>query len=140
MVKEIHKIVRESRGRRIIIANSATSIDETNKNDVVVDGSHFGLNVGEMAQQAGIIGMIGNDAGIGIDGAGVAGLKFLDNYGIPTAAVSCTSAEIGSGTSTYEEGQISTVNKFAWELGITNGMSAKEAANKLFETASKQNF
>jgi hypothetical protein len=51
MVKEVHKIVRESEGRRVIIANSATSIDETNKDDIVVNGSHFGLNVGKMSAE-----------------------------------------------------------------------------------------
>ena len=52
MLKEVHKIVRQSGERRIIIANSAASIDESNKNDVVIDGSHFGLIVGEMALKA----------------------------------------------------------------------------------------
>jgi len=133
LVKEVHKVVKQSGGRRIIIANSATSIDENNKNDVVVDGSHFGLNVGEMALNTGIWGMIGNDAGIGLDNAGVAGLKLLEKHGIPAAAVSCMSAKIGNGTSTYEEGEISVANEVAQKLGITVGMSAKEAADKMFE-------
>lgn len=137
MIKEVHKVVRESRGRRVIIANSAASIDENNKNDIVVDGSHFGLNVGEMALKAGIGGMIGNDAGIGLDDAGVAGLKFLERYGIPAAAVSCMSANIGNGTSTYEEGQISVANEVAKKLGVAVGMSAKEAADKMFEVDPK---
>jgi hypothetical protein len=134
LVKEVHKIVKQSEGRRIIIADSATSFDENNKNDVVVDGSHCGLNVGEMALKAGIRGMIGNDAGIGLEKAGIAGLKFLEENGIPAAAVSCTSAEIGIGTSTYAGGEISTVNEVAQKLGITVGMSAKEAADKMFES------
>ena len=133
MVKEVHKIVKESSGRRIIIANSATSIDESNKNDVVVDGSHFGINVGEMMVNARIRGKIGNDAGIGLDDAGIGGLKFVEKYGIPAAAVSCMSAKIGDGTSTYEEGEISVVNEVAKKLGITVGMSAKEAADKMFK-------
>jgi len=133
LIKEVHKIVKQSGERRIIIANSATSIDENNKNDVVVDGSHFGLNVGEMAFNSGIRGMIGNDAGMGLDNAGIAGLKFLEKHGVPAAAVSCMSAQIGNGTSTYEEGEISVVNEVAQKLGITVGMSAKEAAKKMFE-------
>ena len=138
MVKEIHKIVKQSGERRITIANSATSIDENNKNDVVVDGSHFGLNVGEMALKAGIRGMIGNDAGMGLDDAGIAGLKFLGKHGVPAAAVSCMSAKIGNGTSTYEEGEISVVNEVAKKLGITVGMAAKEAADKMFEALTQK--
>ncbi len=101
MVKEVHKVVKESGGYRIIIANSATSIDENNEKDVVVDGSHFGLNVGQYALRAKIRGMIGN------------------------------------GTTTYEEGVISVANETAKKLGITKGMSAKEAADRMFEAALK---
>ena len=36
----------------------------TNKNGVVYDGSHFGINVGKMALNARLRGMLGNDAGI----------------------------------------------------------------------------
>lgn len=138
MVKEVHKVVKESGGYRIIIANSATSIDDNNKKDVVVDGSHFGLNVGQYALQAKIRGMIGNDAGIGLEEAGIAGLKLLGQHGVPGAAVSCMSARIGNGTATYEEGVISVANETAKILGITKGMSAKEAADKMFEAALKQ--
>ena len=133
LIKEFHKIVKQSGERRIIIANSATSIDESNKNDVVVDGSHFGLNVGEMALKAGIQGMIGNDAGKGLDNAGIAGLKVLEKHGVPAAAVSCMSAKIGNGMSSYEEGEISVVNEVAKKLGVTIGMTAKEAADKMLE-------
>jgi uncharacterized protein YunC (DUF1805 family) len=135
LIKEIHKIVKQYEGRRIIIANSAASIDENNKNDIVVDGSHFGRNVGEIALNAKVRGMIGNDAGIGLDEAGIAGLKFLEEHGIPAAVVSCLSAKIGNGTSTYEEGKISVVNEVARKLGISVGMSAKEAADKMLESA-----
>jgi len=133
LAKEVHKVVKQYEERRIIIANSATSIDENNKNDVVVDASHFGINVGEMALKSGIRGMIGNDAGIGLDDAGIAGLKLLEKHGIPAAAVSHMSAQISIGTSTYEEGKISVVNEAARKLGIVIGMSAKEAADKMLE-------
>ena len=133
LIKEVHKIVKQSGVRRIIIANSATSIDENNKNDVVVVGSHFGRNVGEMAFNAKIRGMIGNDAGKGLDNSGIAGLKVLEEHDVPAAAVSCMSATIGDGMSTYEEGEISAANEAAGELGIAVGMSAKEAADKMFE-------
>jgi len=133
MIKEVHKIVKQSEGRRIIIANSATSIDENNKNDVVVDGSHCGINVGHMVLKAGARGMIGNDAGRGLDDAGIGSLKFLEEHDIPAAAVSSMSAEIGVGLDTYVNGEISVVNEVAKKLGITVGMPAKEAADKMFE-------
>ena len=134
MVHEVHKIVREEGGLRIVIADSATSITEDNKNDIVVNGSHCGANIApDYILPSGARGSIGNDAGIGLENAGVASLAFLDQHGIPGAAVAAMSAEIGVGQSTYNEGVISAVNEVAKKMGVTVGMSAKEAADKMFE-------
>lgn len=133
MGKENQKIVKQSGERRVVIADSAADMDESNKNDVFVDGSHCGLNVGEMALHAGVRGMIGNDAGLGKNDAGVAGLKLLDKHGIPAAAVSTMSAKIGSGTSTHEQGKISVANEAARKLGVAAGMSAREAADRMLK-------
>jgi len=126
--------VKQSAKSRIIIADSATSLTGENKNDVVVDGSHCGLNVGQMMIAAGVRGMIGNDAGKGLEDAGIASLKLLEEHGIPAAAVSSMTAEIGVGTSTYAEGKVSVANETAGKLGITVGMTAKEAAGRMFES------
>jgi hypothetical protein len=48
------------------------------------------------------------------------------------------SAKIGNGTSTYEQGKISAANELARKLGISDGMSAKEAADILLEAAAKK--
>jgi len=133
MTHEVHKVVRESGGLRIVIADSATSITPDNKNDIVVDGSHCGANVADYVLQGGARGMIGNDAGIGLESAGIAALKILDEHRIPAAAVASISAEIGVGQSTYDEGVISTVNEVAKKMGVTAGTTAKEAADKMFE-------
>ena len=102
MVHEVHKVVREAGGLRIVIADSATSITEDNKNDIVVNGSHCGANIApDYILPSGARGSIGNDAGIGLENAGIASLAFLDQHGIPAAAVAAMSAEIGVGQSTY---------------------------------------
>jgi uncharacterized protein YunC (DUF1805 family) len=134
MVHEVHKVVREAGGLRIVIADSATSITKDNKNDIVVNGSHCGANIApDYILPNGARGSIGNDAGIGLENAGVASLAFLDQHGIPAAAIAAMSAEIGVGQSTYNEGVISAVNEVAKKMGVTVGMSAKEAADKMFE-------
>jgi len=134
MTHEVHKVVKESGGLRIVIADSATSVSEDNKNDIVVDGSHCGANIApDYVLPKGARGMIGNDAGIGLESAGVASLKILEEHGIPAAAVAAMSAEIGVGQSTYNEGVISAVNEVAKKMGVTVGMSAKEAADKMLE-------
>jgi len=130
-------IVKEAEGRKIVLADSAAAMDESNKGDVFVDGSHCGINVGEISLHTGIGAMIGNDAGMGKNDAGIAGLNFLDKHGIPAAAVSAMSAKIGNGKSTYEQGKISVVNEAAKKLGVTPGMSAREAADKLLESLNK---
>jgi len=130
-------IVKEAEGRKIVLADSAAAMDESNKGDVFVDGSHCGINVGEISLHTGIGAMIGNDAGMGKNNAGIAGLNFLDKHGIPAAAVSAMSAKIGNGKSTYEQGKISVVNEAAKKLGVTPGMSAREAADKLLESLNK---
>ena len=139
MTHEVHKVVRESGGRRIIIADSATSVSEANKNDIVVDGSHCGANIApDYIIPSGARGMIGNDAGIGLENAGIASLKILEEHGIPAAAVAAMSAEIGIGQSTYSDGIISTVNAVAKKMGVVVGMTAKEAADKMLAGITKQ--
>jgi len=134
MVHEVHKVVRESGGLRIVIADSATSVTEDNKNDIVVDGSHCGANIApDYILPSGARGMIGNDAGIGLENAGIVSLKTLEEHGIPAAAVATMSAEIGIGQSTYDEGVISTVNEVAKKMGVTVGMTAREAADKMLD-------
>ena len=126
-------IIKQSGNRKIVVADSAAAMDESTKGDVFVDGSHCGINVGEMTIHSGVGAMIGNDAGMGKNNAGIAALKMCDEQGIPAAAVAAMSAKIGSGMSTYEQGQISVVNEAAKKLGVSAGMSAKEAADKLLE-------
>lgn len=137
MAKEEQKIVRQLGESRIIVADSAAAMDESNRRDILVVGSHCGINVGELALHNGIRGLIGNDAGLGKNEAGIAGLKLLEKHGIPAAAVACMSARIGSGMSTYEQGRISVANKVAEKLGVSAGMSAKEAADKMLESLSR---
>lgn len=135
MAEEKQKIVKELGKARLIIVDSNGSLDERNNTDVIVAGSHCGRNGGEYLASLNVKGIIGNDAGMGKGNAGIAGLEFLDRYGIPGAAVSCMSAHIGIGMSTYEQGKLSAANEAAKKLGITVGMSAKEAADKMLEFA-----
>ena len=133
------QIVKKQEGKfRIIVTNTAGSYDENNKNDVVVDGSHFGVNSAKMAVDATVKGRIGNDAGIGKNSAGIAGLNILEKVGIPSAAVSSMSAKIGVGMSTWDTGKVSTVNESARKIGVKVGMTTKEAANVMFQSALKK--
>ena len=74
-------IVKEAEGRKIVLADSAAAMDESNKGDVFVDGSHCGMNVGEISLHAGVGAMIGNDAGMGKNDGGIAGHYELPQRG-----------------------------------------------------------
>ena len=126
-------VIKQSGNRKIVVADSAAGMDERSKGDVFVDGSHCGVNVGEMTIDTGMGAMIGNDAGMGKNDGGIAALKMCDEHGIPAAAVAAMSAKIGSGMSTYEQGKISAANETAKKMGVASGMTAKEAADKMLE-------
>ncbi|MBV8777342.1 MAG: hypothetical protein JO258_09120 [Alphaproteobacteria bacterium] len=67
------------------------------KDAIVVTGSHGGLLGGkpETALKYDVAGALYNDAGLGIDEAGVSRLPALDRRGIPAATVAASSARIG---------------------------------------------
>jgi hypothetical protein len=130
--------IKQFGDRKIIIADSVTAATDQNRGDVLVCGSHCGANVGQIAATKKLGAMIGNDAGMGKNNAGIAGLAICDTHGIPAAAVACMSAVIGSGVSTYEEGEVSAVNRLAARLGVSEGMSAKHAAERFLETLAQK--
>ena len=110
----------------LLLADSVTRIS-TAADRVVVTGSHGGTFAAGLVAAVAAGGAIFNDASIGLDGAGVAGLGLLEGIGVPAAAVSHLSATIGDAEATLA-GVISTVNTHAAALGCTIGMSAREAA------------
>jgi hypothetical protein len=97
---------------------------------ILATGSHGGLLGGrpETALRGEALGALFNDAGIGLDGAGLGRLDPLAARGIPAATVSAESARIGDGRSTYESGVVSAVNTIARELGAEAGMTARDFA------------
>ena len=129
------KIVKQAGKARLIIVDTNSDIHEGNDGDVIITGSHTSRGNGPYLAGFSIKGVIGHDAGMGKNNAGIAGLTILEEHGIPAATVSSITAYIGNGTSTYEQGKISAANEAAKKLGIVVGMSAKEAADKMLEGA-----
>ena len=91
-------------------------------------GSHGGLLGGrpDTALKADALAALFNDAGIGIDEAGVTRLPALDSRGIAAGTVAASSARIGDARSTYEDGILTRVNRRAAALGLAPGMTARE--------------
>ncbi|MEQ9555309.1 MAG: hypothetical protein RIG67_06035 [Rhodospirillales bacterium] len=115
----------------ILLLPSITDADPRHRGHVVVSGSHGGLYPGYLAAKADLKAIILNDAGGGLDGAGVAGIHALDQAGMAAAAVSHLSARIGDADDMLARGVISTVNTAAAGLDLTPGMTCAQAAERL---------
>ena len=114
--------------RPILTAESVTELGATARGAVLVAGSHGGLIACYLGAAAGAHAMILNDAGVGLDDAGIAGLKWLEPIGMAVATVLHTSARIGDGADSLAHGVISHVNACAAAAGVRPGQRASDAA------------
>lgn len=113
------------------LADSVTRLGPEHAGAVVVTGSHGGLVAAAYLARAQVRAAIGNDAGRGLDDAGIAGLAALDRIGIAAAAVSHASARIGYAADTYARGVLSVCNGAARRCGVAVGMTCAQAAQRL---------
>jgi hypothetical protein len=109
------------------------------KEHIVISGSHGEALGGkpETALKYDAIAAVFNDAGIGIDNAGLSRLPALDSRKIPAATVSAESARIGDGRSIYEDGVISCVNETAAALGAAVGMRTPEFVERVIASLNR---
>jgi hypothetical protein len=114
-----------------IIVDSVTHLDGAHRGAVVHAASHGGLYAAAYAAGKGVAAIILNDAGIGREQAGIAGLELLAGLGVAAAAVSHTSARIGDGHHGAAHGTLSTVNAPAAALGLVPGMACRAALDLL---------
>jgi hypothetical protein len=112
----------------VVLADSIVDAALWEQEKVVISGSHGGVSAAAIALRSPVHGVLFNDAGVGKDRAGVAGLHILERFGIFAAAVDAFSAEIGRAMET-QNGRISHVNELARAIGILPGMEAKKAAH-----------
>ena len=116
---------------RLIVVDSVTRLGPEAQGRVIVGGSHGGIYAAYLAAKARVAGVLLNDAGLGLDGAGIAGLGWLQPLGIPAACCSHRSARIGDGFDMLGRGIVSHANAAAAALGIEPGMRCREAARRL---------
>lgn len=117
----------------LVCLDSVTLVTGEDAGQIVLTGSHGGLMGGrpEGALKVDAKAAFFNDAGIGIDGAGLGRLAALDQRGIIAATVDAMTARIGDGVSTYEDGIISRVNGRAASSGLSVGMTSRLAVEHL---------
>lgn len=129
-----HDVVLERGGRRVIAMDSARFVDARNTGrDVVVPASYLGVMPARLVAPHRPRALIGHDACVGKDAAGIAGLPYLEALGIPAATAAGMSAELGNGVDLYQNGTISYLNDLAFQCGVRVGMPVREAAELLLD-------
>ena len=113
------------------LADSITKLGPQFRGTVLVAGSHGGSYCGYLAALVGLRGVIFNDAGVGLDSAGIGALDYLQRLGIAAATVAHTSARIGDGADMLARGQISHCNATAKALGCAVDQPCREAAEAM---------
>jgi hypothetical protein len=134
---EARREVLAERGVRVIVLDSNGLVGPGDAGHIVVTGSHGGLLGGrpETAVKAQVAAALYNDAGLGVDDAGISRLPALQARGIAGACVSCFSARIGEGMSTWNDGFISALNPLAASHGGRIGQSARDFVAAMLEHA-----
>ncbi len=117
--------------KTIQLTDSITKLGPQFRGTVLVAGSHGGSYCGYLAALAGLRGVIFNDAGIGLDNAGIGALDYLQRLGMAAATVAHTSARIGDGADMLTRGQISHCNATAKTLGCAVGETCQEVAEAM---------
>lgn len=128
------RVVHEGARGRVVAMDSAYYVEEANRGrDVVVNASYCGVLPARFVAEHRPRAAIGVDCGIGKEGAGIAGLWYLEALGIPAVVADVLTVELGNGLDLYAEGRVSRVNSQARDCGVGEGMLVRDAARILLE-------
>ena len=136
-----HEITEASAdGVRVFTLDSNALVTPEDVGHIIVTGSHGALLGGRIgtAVKHDVFAALYNDAGFGIDDAGISRLPALGARGIAGATVSAWSARIGDGQSTYRDGYVTAVNGRAARCGGEIGISAIELVARLVAARVKE--
>jgi hypothetical protein len=127
-------VVRESARGRVVAVDSAYDTVAANRGrDVVVNASYCGVLPARFVGRHAPRGAIGADCGVGPQGAGIAGLWYLEALGIPAATAAIDTVTLGDGVDMHATATVSFVNAPAAACGVAPGMPVHEAARLLLE-------
>ncbi len=115
----------------ILTADTVTKLGPEHRGSVLVGASHCGVYAVYLAAVAGVNALILNDAGIGLEAAGIGGLAWADKLELPVAAADHRSCRIADAGDTIADGIISHVNQGAADLGCAAGMRVAACAERM---------
>jgi len=134
MSDPIQTVVHEGPRGRIVAVDSAYDTRAENRGrDIVVNASYCGVLPARFVGEHMPRGAIGVDCGVGPEGAGIAGLWFLEALDVPAATADIATVRLGDGVDMYETATVSFVNAIAARCGATVGMPVRDAARALLE-------
>ena len=89
---------------RVIGVDSASLIEPDDAGAIIVTGSHGAMLAGSPGYGISVAahGAVFNDAGVGVDEAGIQRLRVLDEAGVPAVTVETNSARIGDARSAWK--------------------------------------
>ena len=111
------------------VVDSITELNAQDAGCIAVSGSHGGLSSARYALAARPLLSVFNDAGVGLNNAGLAALDFLQSHNLAACVVAHTSARIGEARSTLTTGVVSSINGAASVLGVQAGWTCQHAVN-----------
>ena len=113
------------------LVDSITQLGPQDKGCIAVSGSHGGMSSARYALAASPLLSVFNDAGGGLNNAGLAALDFLQTNHLAACTVAHNSARIGEAHSTLASGMVNHLNASALALGIQPGWTCQKAVDLL---------
>ncbi len=112
---------------KIFVIDSISAVTHEMRGQIVVTGSHGGVSAARLALTHPPGFAVFNDAGVGLNNAGIAGLEILQLQGVAACTVSHVSARIGEAQSTLATGVVTHANSLAHEHGVRVNQSCAGA-------------
>ncbi len=116
---------------KIFVIDSISAVTHEMRGQIVVTGSHGGGSAARLALAHPPAFAVFNDAGVGLNNAGIAGLEILQRQGVAACTVSHVSAAIGDAQSTLATGVVTHTNALAHDHGVRVNQSCAEAISFL---------
>ena len=113
------------------LVDSITQLGPQDQGCIAVSGSHGGMSSARYALAASPLLSVFNDAGGGLNNAGLAALDFLQANHLAACTVAHNSARIGEAKSTLASGMVNHLNASALALGIQPGWTCQQAVDLL---------
>jgi hypothetical protein len=122
---------------KVLALDAAPMLLPEDAGAIAITGSHAALFRGRPDNVIGpaLLAVFFNDAGVGMDQAGITRLPTLDERKIAAGTVSADSAQIGDARASYDAGIISHLNQTAHALGGTVGQPLKIFVDRILSLA-----